>query len=308
MGFSTIDWVFMGYLRNIYESRLAAFRSDSSSGFMGYTHALSAFAVVLAVLAFAPQVFKGVIDVKSIPVVLMFVFTAVGASMVPDLDNTASRAKSDLGFFGVLLSGVFRVSSSVIQTTIRTKRDDPEPNPHRGFWHTIPAALLLGGLVVLGTNVKGHLTLPFAEKITWGDVIGLVVVFLMVHLTLSSIGKGVMDKIKKSNAIGEFIALGISIVITYSLFVLIPGDLSLWWLGVAVAGGMLIHIVGDTFTTAGTPILFPLSAVVKGKFWWTTRFLKIKAGGAFENIIFVPAFSIIIVVSLIKIFVSSGVF
>lgn len=275
--------------------------SRSEDGFMGYTHALSALAVILICVAFIPEFIPNIVGNDNVWVVIMFVLGGIGASMIPDLDNTTSRAKSDLGFFGVILSGVFRVSSSAIQTLIRTKRDDPDPNPHRGFWHTIPAALLLGGLTFLATLGEGEIDVPLFGTMAWGTLIAMLIVAVLINLTLSTLLKEFMDKLRKSEIIGELVAALVSLSFSAVLFYNIPKDENFWWLGVAVAMGMTIHTLGDCFTTAGAPILFPLSALIKGKFWWTTRFTKIKAGGPAEKMLFVPLFAILACVAIVKI-------
>lgn len=276
-----------------------AFRSDA--GFMGVTHALSILAVSLILIAFLPDFVTNVLKTSDMATLALFVITAIGAGNLPDLDNTASRAKSDLGPFGVALSVIFRATSTLAQTVIRTKRDDPTPNPHRGAWHTIPAAVLLGGLVFLGSQIKGNVSIPVVGNTTWGVVFAIFIAFVLTHLMLSTLAKKFMDKVKKSNAAGEIVAILISLVVAVGLVNAIPTGSSFWWLGVSIAFGMTLHVLGDCFTTAGAPIFFPITALVKGKFWWTTRFLSIKAGGPFEQYVFVPAFILISIIGAIKI-------
>lgn len=276
-------------------------RLRADHGFMGYTHALSALSIVCLIIAFTPTTLGSVLRTGHVWVFIAFGLAATGAVLIPDLDNTSSRAKSDLGPFGVLLSGVFRVTSTILQTTIRTKRDDPDPNPHRGAWHTIPACLLLGGGTWLLTRIGGKVAIPSLGEVPWGTVIAILIIAVLTHLALSTIMKGFMDKLKKSTIIGEAIALGLSLAISVLLVLNIPHDTDFWWLGVAVAFGSFVHVLGDCFTTAGAPILFPLSGFIKGKFWWTTRFLPIKAGGPVENYVFVPLFIVGIVVAVVKI-------
>lgn len=289
----------MEFLLNIKKEFLK--RDRSEDGFMGYTHALSALAVVLLCIAFIPLFTTKIIANENIWVICMFVCGVVGASMIPDLDNTKSRAKSDLGIFGEIISGIFRVSSAFIQTTIRAKKDDPDPNPHRGFWHTPLAAILLGFLTYLATLSKEELNIPFFGEMTWGTLWAMVIVTILTHLTLSTLFKEAMDKMKKSAGIGELIALLISLSISITVFFNIDKDESYWWVGVAVALGMIIHDFGDAFTTAGSPIFSFLSYFVKGKIWWNTRFTKMKAGGVAENMLVVPVCVILICVAVVKI-------
>jgi membrane-bound metal-dependent hydrolase YbcI (DUF457 family) len=187
---------------------------------------------------------------------------------------------------GTALSYFFRGSSRFLQTVIRTKRDDPTPNPHRGAWHTIPAALLLGGLTFWGTGNAHVVSLPVINEITVGKIFALFITFLMVHMAMSGLAKDFMKKIKKTALIGETLSFAVSLALTAAIFINLPAGLDYRWLGVSVAFGVIIHILGDSMTTAGVPLLFPLSALIKGKFWWTTRFTTMKAGGELEKLIF----------------------
>lgn len=273
-------------MSNCYVNERLETRECSDKAFMGTTHALSAVAAFLAVIYFFPDLVSKSLGTNDPWVLILSIVVAAGASLVPDLDNTASTSKSSLGMLGTALSYIFRGSSRFIQTVVRTKRDDPTPNPHRGAWHTIPSALLLGYLTYLGTSMSKSITVPLLGTITWGTMFALLITFLMVHMALAGLAKKQMKKIKKTAVIGEALTFIVSFSSTLIIFVNLPEGLNFWWLGVSVAFGCFIHILGDTFTTAGTPILFPFSAFIKGKFWWTTRFTTLKVGEATEKLIF----------------------
>lgn len=274
---------------------------------MGGTHALSGLAIFLMIVAFFPAFSLKLLGTDNIWAIILAMAVTAGASLLPDLDNTKSTSKSSLGWLGDGLSLVFRGSSSVIQTVIRLPRDDSTPNPHRGFYHTIPAALLIGGLVYLGTRIGGELTLPFIGQVTYGTLFAIVITWLNIHMALAGLAKKLMNKLKnKSGVFGELVAFLFSLSLTFIIFTQLPNDLDFWWLGASVFLGCLIHILGDCFTTAGCPVLFPIP--IKGKLWWTIRFTKIKAGGVVENVIFMPVFGIISVVSFLKIVGFFGLF
>jgi hypothetical protein len=277
-------------------------RVCSDRAFMGTTHALSAVAIFLAIIFFAPDFVSKALGSSDPWVIILSIVVASGASLVPDLDNTTSTSKNSLGILGTILSYFFRGSSRFLQTVIRTKRDDPTPNPHRGAWHTIPAALLLGYLTFLGTGVSKEITLPAIGEITVGRLIAIFITFMMVHMAFSALARDSMKKIKKTAVIGELLSFAVSLTATMIIFVNLPDGLDFWWLGVSVAFGVVIHIFGDTFTVAGTPILFPLSGFIKGKFWWTTRFTTMRAGDATEKFIFMVLLVLSVIFGLLIIF------
>ena len=84
-------------------------------GFMGVTHALSAVTVAGVAIGLFPRVVTGLWDAPTLALLVGFVASVAGWSMVPDLDNTSARAISDLGPVGRVLSFLFRESSSFVQ-------------------------------------------------------------------------------------------------------------------------------------------------------------------------------------------------
>ena len=72
------------------------------------------------------------------------------------------------------------------------------------------------------------------------------------------------------------------------------------WVGIMIMIGWITHILGDTITTSGTPILWPLSH--HGKRWWSYRLPPhIHADGEIEHKLFFPLFALLVVVALVKI-------
>lgn len=283
-----------------YRETLQEEAQGCDHGFMGMTHALSGAALFLFLAAFFPLVSIQALGTDNKWVFALALVVTAGAALLPDLDNSASTAKSSLGYLGDGLSVLFRSTSSVLQTTVRLKRDDDSPNPHRGFYHTLPGAALLGLLVFLGTRMTtGELVFPWVGTLTHGGFFALIIAWLHLHMALAGLAKDITKKIKKkAGPFGELVALLVSFTLTFLLFGQLPKDLDYWWLGVSVALGCLIHILGDMFTTAGVPILFPLP--IRGKLWWTVRLTPIRAGGVVEKYLFTPVFLGVIVVSLIK--------
>lgn len=263
-------------------------------GFMGLTHSLSAVAFFVAVFVFFPQYAYEILGTTSVAVLILVAINLVGACLSVDLDNTASTSKGALGVIGDIMSVAYRSISVIVQTTIRTGRDDPDPNPHRGFFHTIPAALIMGGLTYWLTSFNNELgTVPGLGKVTLGTAIAILIVWGNTHVALAGLFRKQMRKLKKSNGgAGEIIATLLSLSIVFSLFYALPNDLDFWWLGVSTTVGMIIHTMGDCFTKAGSPVLFPIPR--KGKLWYTVRFMKIKAGGVVEKYVFVPFFMLVI--------------
>ena len=276
-------------------------RKDSDGGFMGRTHVTSAVAVFLGCTAFLPVITNKFLGTDNIWLVIMAAIAMAGGSLIPDLDNTSSTARNSLGPIGHIFSEIIRAASVFVQTAVRTSRDSAEPNAHRGAAHTIPAAALFGFIALALTRFDNEFNLPVLGLTSLGEIFAILIVFVMCHLALSGLFKPFMKQLGNSTPMGELASFALSMGIALIVFSQAPNDQGFWWLGVSIFAGCVIHILGDCFTTAGAPILFPVSFFLKGKFWWNTRFLPIKAGGAVENVVFVPFFSLIIIISAIKI-------
>lgn len=244
---------------------------------MGPAHAISGAGVavlVIGILFWFGNPLFALLFGTSVSLIVLFVAVATGGALVPDLDNSRSTVRSSLGVVGVAGSAVFRSTSRIVQTVVRTKRDDPTPDPHRGFWHTIVGALLLGFLAWLATLPTTEI--PIAGGIELGDALKFVITATMIHLCLAGVAKKSVKKLKDIPIVGEIAAFIVSIIVTGALLFISPDEPSIW-LPVAISFGCIMHILGDALTTAGVPIWFPLTGFVKGKFWWTTRFAKFKA-------------------------------
>jgi len=284
---------------DILKSKL---RSDG--GFSGYLHAITG--VIAVEIFFGLGLIFGWGDkylvISSAALIIAFALAWIGATLYPDLDNSKSTSHSAFGFIGEGLSVVFRATSSIIQTVVRTPKDDASPNPHRGFYHTLLSAGLIGAGVWWLTTLQKTFELPLLGKITLGQFFGALFLAAMIHLFLSSLGKKRMAKIRKGFA-GEIVAFLVAVVIALVLISFIPADQGYLWLGIAIAGGGATHIIGDTFTKYGTPLFFPLTVFTKKRFWWYTRFAKIESGGDFEKQALIPGLSIAAVVLFVVLIV-----
>lgn len=266
-------------------------------GFMGFTHALSGLAAMAAILAFAPTSLVSTLGTGSVAILTLAFLCTIGATLVPDLDNTSARAINDLGILGNVLSLFFRWSSKILQTVIRTRRDDPDPNPHRGVWHTPFLAAVVSYLVYLATKASSMVNVPGVGKLTYGVLFAWFLSTVLVILTVSTLLKKQTDKMKKTPIVGAVMLVALCAVGTGSL-IISSGVTDFRWLGISLFAGMLIHDIGDAFTTYGDPLFFPLSAILFGKFWWTTRFTKMEAGGDAEKWLVTGILMLVILVSV----------
>lgn len=266
---------------------------------MGATHALSALAGFLGIVAGFPAFMAFIYGSVSIIALIVICINIIAGSLNNDLDNTNSTAESSLGILGSVLSFVYRSTSAIVQTTIRTRRDDSDPNPHRGLYHTIPGCAIVGGALIALTSIPGQTTLPIAGQVTYGWIAAFIITWCSLQMSMTGLAKSTVKSIKKSKTSGELIFAAICFVLTGLLFVNLTKTENFSWIGISVALGMVIHIIGDMFTTYGNPTLFPIPW--RGKMWWRFRILPIHAGGVVENYVFIPLFTLISIISLVTI-------
>ena len=266
--------------------------------FMGPTHALSGLALYLLILAINPSLItNSVLHSTAVSVITAGGLVTAGQALGPDIDNPSSTIVNLLWPIGHILSAIVRTLSTMVYSITKTKHEPIESDPHRQLTHTIPYAILLGVLTFIATSIPGTVTI--AEKqFTIGTLVGLVIILFSTQLAFAGLFSRVFKKYKNTGIIGNISILIISFIITATIFYTLPENHNFSWLAGFVVLGHLIHILGDTITTGGTPITFPFK--VKGKRWWITRFSGMKTGG-FGEFIFQAIFIVTIVLSIARI-------
>lgn len=270
----------------------------SDSGLMGPTHALSAVAISFLFTWIASEfMFEKLLGSNNYIVFIAAVIIIVGSSLMPDLDASQSTSINTLGPIGSGLSKMMRSTSSIIQSSIRSKNDSAHPDPHRGFWHTILSGIMIG-LITMSLTSVDVIVFSFKDtEVTIAMVIVIFIIYISIQLLMASLFKKFYKKTKGSIK-GKLAMKSSSLIVSIALLILLPSELNYNWVGVAVAFGWIVHILGDAMTVSGVPLLFPFK--YKGKRWWSFRLpLGIKAGGWIEMSILVPLFTIIAIISAI---------
>lgn len=275
-------------------------RPNNDFAFSGPLHFASALFVFCAVLFAFPTFVEAISGSSS--ALVPFVILILGFSLIPDLDNTQSTAKSAVAGGGIL-SEVFQLTSLMWQQLVHTRRDDDLNNPHRKLWHT-PFCWLV--VAVLVTFLSSTHLFQFSTPSFWklpsysfnsGKLIIFLLLFLAAQVALAGIEKTILSSKKKSlglTILKTVLAAGIGFLGVLNL----PSNMSTLWVGIGVLAGAWIHILGDWFTTQGVPLLHPIP--YKGRMWWMFRLTKIKSGGALEPILS----AVFIVVSVLLIIIT----
>jgi membrane-bound metal-dependent hydrolase YbcI (DUF457 family) len=231
---------------------------------MGHTHAMTGavawlgLAPVLASLPLLNEsgrfIDSGIMATALSPAELIAgALVCAGAAMLPDLDHPSATIAQTFGPLTWLLSKAVSWLSG----------------GHRGATHSLAFALAMGFAAhwLAGTYPIGR------------DIM----VVLLIGLSLRAIGIGI-----PGNKLGSAL---VNIGLTAGLYVVFMSmAVGYAWLGVAVAVGCLIHVVGDCLTERGCPVLWPMAAR-----WVLPYKIGIKTGKKFEQKILAPALSVAIV-------------
>jgi membrane-bound metal-dependent hydrolase YbcI (DUF457 family) len=185
----------------------------------------------------------------------LFVCAAVGAgaALLPDLDEPGSTVGRSLGGASQAVSRALRAASSAAYRATGTVYElrDGKDGGHRHLTHTVPAVGVFGalgwGLASLGSLGLG------------------VTVFAMSALGLATVARSVRGLGSRRSAVQ---VAGVLAVVVAAAAVVLPGGAP-WLVGVTVAVGSLVHILGDWLTRSGVPLGWPLKH--RGKRWWMFR-------------------------------------
>ena len=271
-------------------------RLSSDSAFAAKTHIISSFAIFALLLSYFPNLIYRLIGTTELMSIITASMVVAAASLMPDLDNTQSKAMNTTGIIGKLLSKAMRGSAVVVYNLTKTSKDDQNANPHRGFWHSLFGALTIWGITFSLTSITTQVTLR-GEKYAIGALFALIVILFSSYMLFETATDLFLGG-KTSSFVSAILALGFASVV----FIVIP-DLTrnFSWIANCLGIGWVAHILGDMMTTQGVPLLSPIFKR-KGKRWWYYRLTNVKSGGDIENLILLPLFSGLFIFSIIRMF------
>lgn len=259
---------------------------------MGRSHSLSGAGVFLVGSAVYQQATQTSIDPA---VLVMGTIVFAGAALAPDMDSYTATVTKSFSFVGRILYHIANLIGLFFYNITRTKYDEPKTNGHRTFFHTGVSVLLMGALVAAATAAGGTATI-FGKEFSWGEIFALAIMAFCLQVAMAGIFQTQLRKAK--TGLGPFImaAASITVTVVLSRFLPHPDQSGTYaWLGLAFGAGWLVHILGDMITKMGVPLFWPLK--IKGHRWYDVApptFMRIEAGGTFENVFLVPLFYVMI--------------
>lgn len=258
---------------------------------MGPTHAMSGAAASLAAIS-TYTAFVGPVHPT---VAIIGTVMAAGATLGPDIDSRQSTVVRSFGIFGVVGYHIANSLGVAVHNATRTRYDGRIENGHRTFFHTTVMAILMGALVAFAT-APTNIIHVFGKEYELGQFNAIILLSIFLNLCLSGIFEKQIKKARRQ--FGPYVLMAASLIGAAIMSQFLPKPETTYsYLGIAVAFGWFIHLLGDAITKMGVPMAFPVK--LSGKRWYDISlpsFMRISAGGTFEKVILLPLLTIVTVV------------
>lgn len=258
---------------------------------MGPTHAMSGAAASLAAIS----VYTATVGPVHPTVAIIGGIMASGATLAPDIDSKQSTVVRSFGILGLLGYHIANSLGVAVQTATRTRYDNKITNGHRTFFHTTIMAILMGAAVAALTAPTNLITV-FGQEYSLGQFNAIILLSVFLNLCLAGLLEKQIKKARKRYGPYVLMAGSLAGAAIMSQFMPNPEGVTYAYLGIAVAFGWFIHLLGDAITKMGVPMAFPVK--LHGKRWYDISlptFMRISAGGAFEKIFLLPFLTLVTV-------------
>lgn len=219
--------------------------------------------------------------------------TLVGGALLPDLDNSVSKAQSTLGPLGSIFTTFMQSTSSIVWTVYHFKGDRKPSNQHRYLWHTplVGIGLILlfyfglpSGNYTIFTNIKN--SIETKQLGYFFQTNAILFLFIILSFMTALVGSNIiLSKIYKLIKFPKIINYIFPVAVMVYIFIADYSQLRI--LGIMLGSGYLFHIIEDAFCDTGVPLLFPIPIFWKKQAWTKIKvpLLNVKTGGLANNII-----------------------
>lgn len=188
---------------------------------MGRTHVAMGASIWLAA---APVLASEVARPMAAGELVASTFAAAGAALLPDLDHPSATLARTVG---PVTRGLSRVVAGLA-------------GGHRRGTHSVVFCVLAGGLAAL-------------VVVAGGRAAAAGVFFALAYVAMVALGVNV----GRGTSLGDGVLVVQAAAATAAAWVVLPPVW--WWLPWSVAGGCVVHLVGDVLTDGGVPLAWPFS-------------------------------------------------
>jgi membrane-bound metal-dependent hydrolase YbcI (DUF457 family) len=266
---------------------------------MGPTHALSGATAALAGIAW----YSAAVAPVHPTVAIMGTVVAAGAALAPDIDSGRSTVVNSFGIFGRIFHIIANSLSVAVYNLTKTRREEAKSDGHRTLFHTTAVALIAGVVTFLATLPTNIVEL-YGREYTLGQLNAIILLSIYINLALGGLLEHQIKKARKKYGPYLLMVGSLALAALIALFIPSPEDSTFGleipgfggtyaYLGIGVAFGWFIHLLGDAITKMGVPMAWPIK--VRGKRWYDVAlpaFMRIRADGTFEKVILLPALTL----------------
>jgi hypothetical protein len=261
---------------------------------MGPTHAMSGAAASLGTIVGYTAITGMVVHPT---VAIMATAVAAGAALAPDIDSGRSTVVNSFGIFGKAAHHVANSVSVAIYNITKTSKETARTDGHRTLFHTTIAAIAAGvgvSLLTLPTNIIQL----FGREYTLGQLNAIILLGIFINLAFSGLLEKPIKKARKQYGPYLLMLMSFTLAAIVAFFVPHPeesnfgltifGSGTYAYLGLAVAFGWFVHLLGDAITKMGVPMAWPIK--IRNKRWYDISlpaFMRIKADGIWNTILLV---------------------
>lgn len=233
-------------------------------GMMATSHAVVSLCLLCLVMLIPHPFFKdNFFSLVNDPVKFFFtVVIFIGFALLVDLDNNVSKAGSELGVLGNLITVFMQSSSGIIFSLYRFRGDFNPRNQHRYLWHTPFIFLCFLGLFYFGIP-NSEMNLFTTISSMEGNIIetiskqSVIFLFLFMSFIATLVGSDLVLKFFRKFVRMPWWSKYILSLITLA-YILFLDYTSIRQIAIVSSFGYLFHILEDAVCDSGIPLLWPI--------------------------------------------------
>lgn len=198
---------------------------------------------------------------------LKFFFTLVvflGFALLVDLDNNVSKAGSELGVLGNMVTVFMQSTSGIVYGLYHFRGDRPPRNQHRYLWHTpfifgCMLALFYFGIPQVNETMFSAISKISSEGNIFEGISkqAVVILFLFMSFIATVVGSDLVLRFFRKFVRIPWWGKYILSVITLG-YILFQPLVSVRQMAIVCSFGYLFHILEDAVCDSGIPLLWPI--------------------------------------------------
>lgn len=266
------------------------------NGFMLRTHVLLSLCLMMVFMLIPLPIFQNIFG-KLKENILLFISAMVvlaGGALLPDLDNSQSKAGHKLLMIGSMMTTFMKSSSSIVWNIYHFKGDKKPQNQHRYLWHCpiIGLSFILLFYFLFPTReitIFEDIKASISNGTIGSFIIHNTVLLLFLLLVFMAVFVGADTIIYRLSKFFPGFPGVIKLVFPFLVLFYIIGFLQypdIRIIAICLGTGYLLHCLEDFFVDSGVCLIWPIPAFWKKQVWKKFHLpLGLKTGGTFNNVV-----------------------